>query len=355
MPSVTAPSPEFVDLCKSLYGGLADADALWAEVSKMSPDPSSVHIAGSNMVLRPTRRRKAEVGKIGVPVKALVKARVGQMVSMAERLDNKVLGSVESKASGRRQLQSGKQAYAAGAKTPPVAPGVPGAPNGAFTPKTNTAGISAGQTAAMADAGKARNGVDRVLSTKTGKIAVGGGGLALYSQGRKSGKRSAYASVDPYAKRAPVDDVQWGGTFSKFDDDKRLAFGWASVVKVNGEHVIDRQGDYIGISDIEDAAYVYVEKSRVGGDMHRRTTGKDLAGEDSPHHVADLVESMVFTPEKIEKMGLPRDFPIGWWVGFKVHDDEAWSEVKKGNRTGFSIHGKGIRKDVDYDSIMAGA
>lgn len=136
------------------------------------------------------------------------------------------------------------------------------------------------------------------------------------------------------------------GTFSKFDEDKRLAFGWASVVQKDGLPVIDRQGDYISAEDLEEAAYRYVLNSRIGGDMHKR------AGE-APHHVSDLVESFVITPEKIAKMGLPPSTPVGWWVGFKVHDEDTWQMVKKGGRTGFSIHGRGKREHTDMDTLVA--
>lgn len=147
---------------------------------------------------------------------------------------------------------------------------------------------------------------------------------------------------DTKRPKAPVakGDLYAEGTFSKFDEDKRLAFGWASVIKKDGMDVVDRQGDWIHPEDLEDAAYRYVLSSRIGGDMHKR------AG-DNPHHVSDLVESIVFTDEKIAKLGLPDDFPRGWWVGFKVHDEETWQQVKKGGRTGFSIHGRGKRTPYD--------
>lgn len=155
----------------------------------------------------------------------------------------------------------------------------------------------------------------------------------------------------PYygGKRAP-EEVTFGGTFSKFDDDKRLAFGWASVVELNGQPVVDRQGDYIALEDIENAAYVYVKKSRVGGDMHKRT--RDEMGRDVPHKVGELVESVVFTPEKCEAMGISKALAGKWWIGMHVEDDDAWREVKLGKRAGFSIHGKGLRKDISYDSLM---
>ena len=106
---------------------------------------------------------------------------------------------------------------------------------------------------------------------------------------------------------------------------------------LNGEAVIDRQGDYIPLDEIEKSAYTYVLNSRKGGDMHSRD------GE-QPLHTSDMIESFVITPEKLEKMGLDSNaLPHGWWVGFKVNDDAQWERVKKSERTGFSIHGSGKR------------
>jgi len=48
---------------------------------------------------------------------------------------------------------------------------------------------------------------------------------------------------------------------------------------------------------------------------------------------------MVFTPEKIEKMGIPANtVPLGWWIGTKV-DDATWAEYTAGRMTTFSVHG----------------
>lgn len=133
--------------------------------------------------------------------------------------------------------------------------------------------------------------------------------------------------------------VTWDVEFSKVDDDKHEVFGWASVVEMDGKPVVDRQGDWITPEEIEKAAYKYVLDSRKGGHQHKRD------GE-APFHASNMIESIVFTPEKIAKMGLPDDFPRGWWVGYKVHDDETWGKVKRGEVTGFSIHGSGKRVQV---------
>jgi hypothetical protein len=139
-------------------------------------------------------------------------------------------------------------------------------------------------------------------------------------------------------------DVVWIGEFSKTDSDRRQAFGWASVVEVNGEPVVDLQGDYVTPEEIEKAAYSYVIKSRVGGHQHRRT---GEIHKDQPVKVGEMIESFVVTDEKVSKMGLPDSMPRGWWVGFQYDDDATWAKVKKGEVTGFSIHGRGKRTSVD--------
>ena len=131
-------------------------------------------------------------------------------------------------------------------------------------------------------------------------------------------------------------DVRWEGEFSKVNADKQQVFGWASIVELNGEPVVDLQGDYISIDEVEKSAYEYVHKSRKGGDMHLRDG-------DQPVISSNMIESFVVTPEKKQALGLPDDAPTGWWVGFQVNDPELWSKVKSGQRTGFSIHGRGVR------------
>ncbi len=132
-------------------------------------------------------------------------------------------------------------------------------------------------------------------------------------------------------------DLTWTGEISKVQTEKRQVFGWCSLTKVDGEDVVDRQGDYIPLDEIEKSAYNYVIHSRKGGDMHKRDG-------DQPLHTSDLIESFVVTPEKLEQLGIESDaVPHGWWVGFKINDDDQWESVKKGERNHFSIHGRGRR------------
>lgn len=128
-------------------------------------------------------------------------------------------------------------------------------------------------------------------------------------------------------------------TIIKTDDDKRLVFGWASVsVTVEGEQVEDHQKDLIDPEDLEAAAYEYVLHFRDTGEEHIPTLRKK----------GKLVESCVFTAEKQKAMGIPEGIvPIGWWIGFKIEDDEAWEKVKNGTYKMFSIEGKANRVPVE--------
>ena len=122
----------------------------------------------------------------------------------------------------------------------------------------------------------------------------------------------------------------------KTADDKMLAFGWASVaVRTDGEQIEDWQGDMIDPEDLENAAYEFVELYREGGEMHERGGA------------AVLVESVVFTPEKMAAMGIPEGtVPTGWWIGFKVLDPDVWEKVKDGSYPMFSIEGTAERVEA---------
>jgi hypothetical protein len=128
------------------------------------------------------------------------------------------------------------------------------------------------------------------------------------------------------------------GTIVKIDEEKKLVFGWASVIKDAQDKVLlDRQDDFIDSEEeLEKAAYQYVLKSRDGGEMHIRKG------------VSTMVESVVLSKEKQAALGIPAGVvPIGWWIGFKVNDDRVWNEVKKGGYSGFSVHGTGKREKTN--------
>lgn len=161
----------------------------------------------------------------------------------------------------------------------------------------------------------------------------------------KAGHNSLeYAVVDSkqtkIKKSKEADQEMTDDTFSIFktDDDKRLVFGWASVsVTIDGEQLEDLQHDIIDPEDLEEAAYEYVLNFRDAGERHNPNLRKK----------GKLVESCVFTEEKQKAMGIPEGtLPIGWWIGFKIDDDEAWAKVKSGLYKMFSVEGKAHRVPV---------
>ena len=133
-----------------------------------------------------------------------------------------------------------------------------------------------------------------------------------------------------------MEEIRIGGTFTKLDKDRRLAFGWAYVTEVDGELSVDHSGDFIdkaAEAHLEDAAYAFVKAGREADEMH-------IVFED----VAKLVESLFLTKEKALAMGLTGVSKLGWWVGFKVVDEDVWAKVKDGTYPGFSIRGSGRRE-----------
>lgn len=140
-----------------------------------------------------------------------------------------------------------------------------------------------------------------------------------------------------------MDDVLKGRfKIMKSDDDKMLAFGWASVsMRVDGEVIEDWQDDIVEPEELENAAYDYVLLYREGGEMHERGGA------------AVLIESVVFTEEKMKAIGIPEDtLPIGWWIGFKVTDKDVWEKVKDGTYPMFSIEGEAERVEAEDDNTL---
>lgn len=126
---------------------------------------------------------------------------------------------------------------------------------------------------------------------------------------------------------------------AKADEDQRLVFGWALVSeRTDGETIIDHQGDIVDPDELEKGAYEYVLKFRDAGEEHIGTLRKK----------AKMVESCVFTPEKMKALGIPEGtVPVGWWIGFHVDDDRTWELIKNGTYNMFSIEGKAVREPVN--------
>lgn len=124
---------------------------------------------------------------------------------------------------------------------------------------------------------------------------------------------------------------------AKIDEDKRQVFGWANVsVRKTGSVVLDHQSHIVPIDELEQAAYEFCLSYRDAGAEHQEGyfTGK-------------MIESVVFTKEKIVAMGLPPgSVPEGWWLGVQIDDDTAWEKVKKGEYKMFSIEGTAVPEEI---------
>ena len=131
----------------------------------------------------------------------------------------------------------------------------------------------------------------------------------------------------------------------KSDDEKQLVFGWASVsIRTDGNQIIDLQQDVLDPDVLENAAYRFVEFYRQSGEMH---------DENIPKTVGVLVESCVFTKEKMWAMGIPEGIvPEGWWIGFHVLDPDVWQKIKDGQYTMFSIEGDAIRREIPTEKVL---
>lgn len=197
-------------------------------------------------------------------------------------------------------------------------------------------------------AGETANKLNRPGSGKyKAAAAVAGGTMIALQTGNMFGdaiatKHLANAGKKPKEIHKADDTVDFvaRAEISKMDTDKRQVFGWASIIEIDGEPVVDYQDDVMTIETVEKAAYDYVKSSRKGGNQHQRN------GEE-PLHVSDMIESFLVTKEKKEQMGLPDSVPTGWWVGFQVNDEDTWQEVKSGKKRALSIHGSGVRKEVE--------
>lgn len=141
-------------------------------------------------------------------------------------------------------------------------------------------------------------------------------------------------------RESPRTVVKGRFKISKSDNEKMLAFGWANVsIRANGEVIEDWQEDIVEPEDLEKAAYNFVEFYREGGEMHERGGA------------AVLIESVVFTEEKLRAMGIPEGtLPVGWWIGFHVTDPDVWEKVKDGTYPMFSIEGEAERVEVEDEN-----
>lgn len=116
---------------------------------------------------------------------------------------------------------------------------------------------------------------------------------------------------------------------AKTSEDKQLVSGWASVsVNADGSLPLDWQDDTIPPCVLEKAAINFMCEYQESGVGHQGDA------------VGTVVESIVFTKEKQEAIGIPEGtIPEGWFITVKIHDSEVFAKVKDGTYQMFSIQG----------------
>lgn len=152
--------------------------------------------------------------------------------------------------------------------------------------------------------------------------------------GKKRTKLSRMSKAERVAKArlllvSPPPSITSSVSIVKSVPAKNQVFGWASVVTTGGAEYTDSEGHSIDLADLEKAAYdsiVTLTQGDAANDTH-----------DSPPF-GRMIESMVYTPEKIEALGLPESFQKGWWVGLELPPDR-YASVLSGDRLMFSIEG----------------
>jgi len=120
---------------------------------------------------------------------------------------------------------------------------------------------------------------------------------------------------------------------AKSSEDKQLVFGWANIAKeADGSYPLDWDGDVTSPEELENAAYTFVLKYRATGEQHEG----DVKGQ--------LVESVMFTKEKQQALGIPDGIlPEGWWCGFHIPDKEVFAKIKSGEYEMFSVQGSAVK------------
>jgi hypothetical protein len=116
--------------------------------------------------------------------------------------------------------------------------------------------------------------------------------------------------------------------------EQQLVFGWANVtVQEDGSTPFDWQGDITSTEMMESAAYDFVLQHGLANQEHN--WGSECGW---------FVESMMFTKDKMQALGIPEGLvPEGWFVGFYIPDPVVYQKVKDGEYNMFSIEGTATR------------
>lgn len=162
--------------------------------------------------------------------------------------------------------------------------------------------------------------------------------------------RALHANVKEETTKRDSEGNEWAVQVVRVDEERGQLFGWAYITRTkDGEEVVDRKGASCPTSVLEEAVYDFVLHRRVASDMHQkgRPTQTEPGGAPIPH--GTLIETMMFTREKMQALGIPPGIlPEGWWFGAQMDKaSDGWQAYKRGERADFSIRGEAVAEYLE--------
>lgn len=172
--------------------------------------------------------------------------------------------------------------------------------------------------------------------------------LMLFSNILSTGKDGIYVRYIEQNNNIDILCVEFDKVSDVFEtivksEDNHLLFGWAYVAqKINGEQVYDHSGEHVRKEDFQDlemATYIFNIAYRQS-DIRHDCVAKGY-----------LIDSMVFTKEKIEAMKksghLVGDIAQGVWMGFWFPEDDDWKIIKDMKAPMFSLYGSAVKEIIE--------
>lgn len=164
--------------------------------------------------------------------------------------------------------------------------------------------------------------------------------MSTFLEALKQSQTSGKSVVEEFLrlKEAKTDSSDFCSTITiqRSDASKRQIFGWAYQTRTpSGDVIIDLNRGFTDTDILEEGAYDFVLVCRSMGEMHEKE-------EDGSKFVmrGRLIESMMFTRDKCDALGIPQGLlPEGWWVGFYVDDDATWDAIERGELKDLSVAG----------------
>ena len=130
-----------------------------------------------------------------------------------------------------------------------------------------------------------------------------------------------------------MEHIQFYADIVKIDLNLRQIAGWSNVYAIDGNPVIDRQGDLVEEAEVRKAAHRFMREHRVVKAMH----------DGAP--IGHAVESVLIDDTFAQAQGITHGIR-GWWVGIQIDDEATWARVKAGEFGAFSVGGRGKREVV---------